>query len=163
MADEAKAGDNQKSIMGGAMDGLGKSVHFVGSGIGNTVGFLQNSVTSAVNRIGDATHSTLDFLAPADLAARKKKELKFVKEADTTKLPDGELWYLISREWVNAWLRFVTSSRAPPPGHISNETLLDACGNPLPNLRPVTNYRAVTVDVWNFYYKIYGGGPVLCR
>jgi hypothetical protein len=48
-----------------------------------------------------------------------------------------------------------------PPGPIDNAKLLDQNGDPRVNLSRGFHYRGINEQLWNYFYKIYGGGPII--
>jgi DUSP domain. len=81
--------------------------------------------------------------------------------------------YVVFQEWINAWKNFVyTNNRFlrrnfikghAPPGPVENAPLLDANGNPKPNLIKNTHYRMVNEYIWKIFVELYGGGPTIPR
>lgn len=95
------------------------------------------------------------------LDARRHQEGKDIQALDTSAIKPGEFWYLISSDWLVNWGQF-KSGLGPPPGAISNDSLMNG-KEPRTNLLRGTHYRGVNRTVWNYFYKIYGGGPLLAR
>ena len=76
--------------------------------------------------------------------------------------PDGE-WYLISVEWLDAWVSFAKGLSDEPPGMINNAGLIDV-NNPFmlkENVVVKENFRCVCQEVWIFFFEKYGGGPII--
>ena len=67
--------------------------------------------------------------------------------------------YLISCQWLNAWIDYVTGDR-PYPGPIDNRTLwhLIFSKNEVKRKR---DYYVIDGKIWEFLHGIYGGGPIL--
>jgi ubiquitin carboxyl-terminal hydrolase 20/33 len=95
------------------------------------------------------------------LNARRKREEKDIQALDTSKIELGEFWYLISSEWLVSWGQFKSGTGAPP-GPISNDHLMRD-NEPRLNLLRGAHYRGVNRNVWQYFYRIYGGGPMLVR
>lgn len=101
----------------------------------------------------------------AALDKRRSREDEDIQALDTATIPPGESWYLIDSNWLYAWNAFKNGSQGPP-GPISNSRLFKANNNATvlrDNLARGTHYRGVNERVWNYFYGIYGGGPVLKR
>jgi ubiquitin C-terminal hydrolase len=107
----------------------------------------------------------------AALQRRRRRERTRITEVDSTKVPPGQVWYLMSEWWLARWRAFINNTGGTdgtgrgvlPPGPIDNARLLGKNGKPLPNLRSIVHYRGVNVHVWNFLHRIYGGGPCVTR
>lgn len=103
------------------------------------------------------------------LDRRRKQEDADIQALDTSTIRPGELWYLISSDWLIRWGQF-KSGVGPPPGPISNDLLMVqqeeggiSGDEPRPNLHRGTHYRGVNARVWQYFCKIYGGGPCIVR
>jgi len=82
---------------------------------------------------------------------------------DKTSILRGEHWYLISKEWLDSWRRFVLEGVNEIPGPIDNNILLLQAGMPKLGLIKGQHYRGVTKAVWMYFIDIYGGGPAIIR
>lgn len=109
-----------------------------------------------------------------------------------TSLPSAQRWYLVSERWLRHWRQFINKETADGrrvihPGPIDNACILDAFGAPLPDLKPVADYRGVvrsvrgasggphasllglcmhvfvSLQVWHWLQDTYGGGPQIER
>lgn len=102
------------------------------------------------------------------LIERRKREEEDIQALDTSSIKSGEHWYLISSEWLLHWGQF-KAGEALPPGPICNDLLLIPGGGnvaeqePRPNLVRGTHYRGVNKRVWDYFVRIYGGGPAIIR
>lgn len=103
------------------------------------------------------------------MSRRRAREAEEVQKLDSTTIGTGDVWYLIDSNWLHRWTCF-KSGQQPPPGPISNHHLLKPpTKSPIDPLIPRDNltrgihYRGVNESVWEYFYKIYGGGPVLKR
>jgi DUSP domain len=106
-----------------------------------------------------------------ELNLRRQMELQTISELDKNDFQS--MFYLIHAGWINKWKEFVfnksESSSSPagvlPPGPISNHLLFtdSECKIPKPKLKAAIDYRGLNERVWEAYYNIYGGGPVLIR
>ena len=98
----------------------------------------------------------------------EQSEVHRIRMEDTVKQDH----YLIHEGWIRNWKRFVqnchhptgrgTFMGTPPPGEISNHSLVDEKG-PKPNKKLGRDYRAVSKEIWDLFLEIYGGGPLLYR
>ncbi|KAF9162547.1 hypothetical protein DFQ26_003432 [Actinomortierella ambigua] len=95
------------------------------------------------------------------LAARRKREQNDISQLDTLQVGEGELWYLISANWLIHWHRFIAGES--PPGPISNSHLLQQNGQPRVGLKRGKHYRGVNRRVWKYFLGIYGGYPEISR
>lgn len=93
---------------------------------------------------------------------RRKREERDIQALDTSTIKAGELWYLISADWLVAWGQFKTGT-GPPPGPIGNDRLMVDETNPRPNLIRGTHYRGINRRVWEYFVRAYGGGPTIVR
>lgn len=94
---------------------------------------------------------------------------------DSSSIPTDAFWYLISTAWLTEWNKFKCGGKhlsilytmfectlvSGPPGPIDNNNLLEQNGRPKPNLSRGFHYRGINERLWNYFYTIYGGGPVL--
>lgn len=95
---------------------------------------------------------------------------RLVKE-DSNAIDYRKCWFLLSSSWLQQWRDFVynrgysdaTGRGVLPPGPVDNAKLLHASGKPHRNLKPQTHYRGVNYKVWEYFMRVYGGGPILCR
>jgi hypothetical protein len=92
------------------------------------------------------------------LKIRKKQEMKLVKKFDKSKINvSKECWFLIDSNWLNAWSSFVNGGDdEDSPGPLSSKELLDAQGNPLPDLKAIRDYRGVPPIVYFIFLELYG-------
>lgn len=98
------------------------------------------------------------------LQRRRRKEEEEVMGLDTSTIDEGDFWYLIETSWLVQWNNFKSGGSQIPPGPITNNRLFKgATGKLRDNLTRVAHYRGVNERVWNYFYGIYGGGPVLKR
>lgn len=95
------------------------------------------------------------------LNRRRKREDEEIQALDSATIGEGEFWYLIDANWLHQWNAFKSGSQGPP-GPISNARLFKNNSNILrDNLSRGIHYRGVNEQVWNYFYGIYGGGPVI--
>jgi hypothetical protein len=94
----------------------------------------------------------------AALNLRREDERSAIYDLDQS---DTSKMYVISSAWFDAWTNFVAeSSTYPPPGPISNGSLLEN-GRALGGLQAGVHYRIVNSLIWNTFCRMYGGGPEL--
>lgn len=97
------------------------------------------------------------------LRRRRQKEDEEIQGLDTATIGEGDFWYLIDSNWLHQWNAFKSGAQGPP-GPISNHRLFKSNSNILrDNLSRGIHYRGVNERVWNYFYSIYGGGPVIKR
>ncbi|KAF0686801.1 Aste57867_21423 [Aphanomyces stellatus] len=90
--------------------------------------------------------------------ARRRRELSFVAHFDKKSLSPhpNDCWLLIETSWLQAWLRYVASPAAPPPGPITHASLLRRDGTLAPNLLCKTHYRCISPMVWSLFVMLHG-------
>jgi ubiquitin carboxyl-terminal hydrolase 20/33 len=92
----------------------------------------------------------------------RQAEQREVAAIDRRYITSGEVWFIISAEWLSRWRQF--TSGGPRPGPVDNTCLLvEATGRPRPNLERTKHYRALVPDVWDYFVQHYGGGPPIIR
>ncbi|CAE7835952.1 USP20 [Symbiodinium sp. CCMP2592] len=113
-------------------------------------------------RCATPTESQSKTETKAQLLARRRIEYDFVSKNDTRR---SEEYFLICTHWLDSWKAFIRG-RNPwmmPPGPISNNRLMDAFGNPLPDKQEIRDYRGLNRAVWEYLHSRYGGGPEIKR
>ena len=95
---------------------------------------------------------------------RRSREDEGIRLLDTSAVGEGDLWYLIDSNWLHQWNSFKSGSQGPP-GPISNHRLFKTNSTVIlrDQLSRGVHYRGVNEKVWNYFYGIYGGGPVIKR
>ncbi len=98
------------------------------------------------------------------LKRRRFREDEEIQALDTSSIGEGESWYLIESNWLHQWNSFKTGVQGPP-GPISNHRLFKSSSALVlrDHLSRGIHYRGVNERVWNYFYGIYGGGPVIKR
>jgi hypothetical protein len=91
-----------------------------------------------------------------------KRELVFVSTYDAKKFHAQEYCYVISSAWHAYWIEYATRASTQVPPEISNHNLLDGDGRIRLDLKHRKHFRAINKIVWDYYFKLYGGGPVIC-
>jgi hypothetical protein len=99
------------------------------------------------------------FEYPKQHAARR--EFDYVQAHDITKFHPGMDCYVVPADWHTSWIEFVTKATPKPPGPINNKLLLDEKGRVKPGLKHKKEFRPISKSVWQYYFKRYGGGPVI--
>lgn len=93
---------------------------------------------------------------------KRNLESKEVLNLDSTEKPEGEPWFIVNENWLQAWRLYIAGiEQTLEP--ISNHELLDEDGLPKEGLRKVEHYRGVNRLVWEYFVKLYGGGPEIKR
>ncbi|CAG8597425.1 7495_t:CDS:10 [Ambispora leptoticha] len=96
------------------------------------------------------------------LAERRLREKQDIAAIDTTSIKSGEYWYLISSSWIQRWEIFKMGG--PPPPVIDNTAFVSENGlYPKRGMKRGVDYRGVNERVWNYFHRIYGGGPICIR
>jgi hypothetical protein len=91
-----------------------------------------------------------------------RKEFDYVQAHDLTKFYEGMECYVITSDWHNMWINFVTKATKTVPSPINNHLLLDETHCHLrKGLKHKKDYRPISKAVWQYYFKNYGGGPVI--
>jgi hypothetical protein len=95
-----------------------------------------------------------------------KAQYSFVSAHDGY-VNSGDECYLINAEWIENWTSFVTAT-SKNPGVIDNHKLCDISGKDesltatmKSGLLPKTDFRPINKTMWEYFYGLYGGGPVL--
>ena len=97
------------------------------------------------------------------LKRRRQREDEEIQALDTATIGEGDFWYLIDANWLHQWNAFKSGSQGPP-GPISNTRLFKSNSSILRNnLSRGIHYRGVNERVWNYFYGIYGGDPIIKR
>jgi hypothetical protein len=107
------------------------------------------------------TGELLEFSYPEHHHA--KKELKFVSDNDTTRFNENDDCYVVSTVWHTEWLDFATKQTTVHPGPIDNDRLLDPNNKNIAakGLKHKKDFRPISKAVWEYLFKLYGGGPVI--
>ncbi|KAF9438906.1 Ubiquitin carboxyl-terminal hydrolase 33 [Entomortierella beljakovae] len=95
------------------------------------------------------------------LEERRKREDEDVANLDSSAISEGQLWYLISADWLKEWHAFKAGDK--PPGAIKNSQFLKDNGQPRAGMKRGIDYRGINVHVWTYFHDIYGGGPEFIR
>ena len=66
----------------------------------------------------------------------------------------------LSMVWFRSWEAFVKQTTDTPPGKIDNSRICTFRGN-TPVLLPNSDYGQMSEEIWDFFYGIYGGGPLV--
>ncbi|KAF8923656.1 Ubiquitin carboxyl-terminal hydrolase 33, partial [Dissophora ornata] len=96
-----------------------------------------------------------------ELDERRKREDQDVATLDSNQIGDGQLWYLISADWLKEWHAFKAGDK--PPGPIKNSQFLKDNEQPRAGMKRGTDYRGINRSVWRYLHDIYGGGPEFVR
>ncbi len=88
-------------------------------------------------------------------------ELVFVSSQDTKQFKPEDECYILSAKWLSRWLEFAMKKNKDGPGLITNNFLLNVDDKILPDIKPKDDYRPVNKFVWEYLFKLYGGGPVI--
>lgn len=91
-----------------------------------------------------------------------KKELVYVSSHDAKRFNPEDLCYVVSSAWHTYWIEFATRVSTQVPAEIDNHCLLDGDKNVRTDLKHRKHFRAINKPVWDYYFKLYGGGPVIC-
>ena len=111
------------------------------------------------------------------LEIRRDKEKQLFINFEEEKNKCHSPWYIVSADWIDNWKMFIFNQREESsitvkkseyewvgildPGPIQNSSLLTINGDPKPNLQKLRDYFAITEQLWNTLYNIYGGGPAI--
>ena len=92
-------------------------------------------------------------------------EMQRISELDSGDVPQGELWNVVSTEWLASWLKFAHPSKRgtvqhQPPGTIDNTSLLRR-GRVRAGLKLRKHFRLVNPATWSCFVEWYGGGPAI--
>eukprot|EP01031_Cornospumella_fuschlensis_P039380 gene39380-47936_t len=91
-----------------------------------------------------------------------RREYDFVSVQDAKRFGENDECYLLCTIWHEMWLNFVLKKTKRAPGLIDNYVLLDARRERLrPNVKPKKDFRPINKSVWEFFFHLYGGGPVI--
>lgn len=93
------------------------------------------------------------------------EELAFVSQHDTKVTNPGDEVYIVCTEWMIQWKQFVGGNEQYCHFHsqINNESLVDPFNEfkMRSNAKFKEEYRVVAKELWEYYFELYGGGPVL--
>lgn len=92
---------------------------------------------------------------------RPSDEFKFVSSQDSNHFQALDDCYIISAPWLTEWLEFALKKNRKWPGPISNKRLLNFDNTFQTDLKPKDDYRPINQAVWEYLFKLYGGGPVI--
>ena len=89
-----------------------------------------------------------------------EEELAQITRLDAGDTPSEgqEYWYIISVQWLRAWLRFAKQQGAMP-GMIDNSVLFAGSNEIHPHVRLRRDYRLINEATWTAVYGLYHGGP----
>ena len=77
----------------------------------------------------------------------------------------GDECYLVSTQWVRAWISYTKSKGGRTVGPITNEDLVEYDESRTPTLRSGAllgrDFVPLCKAVWEYYFMAYGGGPVI--
>lgn len=91
-----------------------------------------------------------------------KNEFSFVTQEDSSKFAPNDECYIVHSGWLQEWLDFAMEKKIDPPKGISNRLLLDERGVGLKsNMKAKYDFRPINRLVWEFLFRLYGGGPVI--
>ncbi|RYG69916.1 hypothetical protein EON64_01520, partial [archaeon] len=81
---------------------------------------------------------------------------------DAKRFGENDECYLLCTIWHEMWLNFVLKKTKRAPGLIDNNVLMDARRERFrPNTKPKKDFRPISKAVWEFFFHLYGGGPVI--
>merc|ERR1712137_1385260 len=99
----------------------------------------------------------------------RQKAVMELYEAQQPEFEAGDLWYLISMDWLRRWRQYVkwgkepSSTTVPAPGPIDNSDLVDENGRVVQNVVEHSHFGIISKDEWNNLFQWYGGGPTIER
>lgn len=103
---------------------------------------------------------------------------RFVASHDSNVMKGGNECYIITVTWLNTWLAYakgimicnkiislnhgIGESKEIPP-KIDNSSLVERSDKyqVRSNLVVKVDFRPISKDVWEYYFKKYGGGPII--
>lgn len=89
-------------------------------------------------------------------------EYAFVSISDSVRFFAGTECYMVNAKWLGNWLQYAMKKDSKRPGNINNDCLLNRSKDRiLPNVKAKIHFRPVNKKVWEFLFKLYGGGPVI--
>lgn len=90
-----------------------------------------------------------------------KRELVCVSTHDAKKFRAQDFCYVVSSAWHAYWIDFATRQSKQIPPEVDNNCLLDGDQHIRRDLKHRKHFRAISRPVWEYYFKLYGGGPVI--
>uniref|UniRef100_M4BM65 DUSP domain-containing protein n=1 Tax=Hyaloperonospora arabidopsidis (strain Emoy2) TaxID=559515 RepID=M4BM65_HYAAE len=98
-----------------------------------------------------------------------RTEVRNLQRFHQTKPKVGETWFVVSAAWIRAWLLFVSKYKgeeAYNPGNVDNMPLIsDDLTNGTFEIRTglviKKDFRVINKESWDYYQKVYGGGPAI--
>jgi hypothetical protein len=111
----------------------------------------------------DSSGTLKAFYPDKELIHDPKAELSFISTRDASVVAGGEEMYLISKQWISEWISFAQGEQPGFNKRIDNKSLVDPNNRNRfrSSARFKADFRLVDKHVWDFYFKHYGGGPVL--
>ena len=99
----------------------------------------------------------------SEMSEIREHEKKKVFASSSSSQRSAEV-YLICNSWFKQWTRFVAGVEKRRPGPIQNDFLfLPNTNSPKPDLVMNKDYRGIDKAMWNMFFELYGGGPVIKR
>lgn len=87
----------------------------------------------------------------------KEEQIKALENLSSKPLRPGDIWCLVSYEWMNTWKEYLRNVRdLEPPGPIDNGSLLDAGHNLKLDSIEGTNYELVPEELWTKMVQWHG-------
>ncbi|TDH69517.1 hypothetical protein CCR75_005050 [Bremia lactucae] len=137
---------------------------------------VQSSYTAVTD--GRASSMINTFVTHEDEFGRSSKslikhniraEVRSLQTFHQTKPRPGETWFAIDADWIRAWLLFVSTHKGKEvynPGNVDNmplisDNLMNGTFQIKSGLVIKNDFRMINKKSWDFYQKIYGGGPAI--
>jgi hypothetical protein len=93
---------------------------------------------------------------------KARKEYEFVSSQDAKRFYPNDECYLLSAIWHETWINFAMKKTKIVPGAINNNILLDSTRDCLlKTAKPKKDFRPINKAVWEYFFQLYGGGPVI--
>jgi ubiquitin carboxyl-terminal hydrolase 20/33 len=109
-----------------------------------------------------------------ELAEKKRREKwdvqsqKVEEKCDDGEMKEEEVSFVVPVPWIEKWQKFASGQSDEIPGPIDNTTLLvsteKTTTGEVPwkrNIKKGIHFRLLDPLIWDYLYKIYGGGPIL--
>ncbi|KAI9911516.1 hypothetical protein PsorP6_009899 [Peronosclerospora sorghi] len=98
-----------------------------------------------------------------------RAEVRKLQSFHQTEPNPGETWFAVNADWIRSWLLFVSKHKGHEPynpGAVHNMPLIsDDLSNGTLQIKTglliKTDFRMINKQSWDYYQKIYGGGPAI--
>jgi len=101
--------------------------------------------------------------AAKNLEERRACERKYFNRVKNSQVANEDGMYLIDIEWVRHWILFIKGKSDTVLGRIDNRRLQRLYFQDKQKIEPQVHFYFITEPLWNFIFKVYGGGPTIVK